>query len=243
LNLISINQITGYTAGDRTNSMANVKNNSAAQETRRRLLSAAGEVFADHGYLLATIKEITDRAGASLASVNYHFQDKAALYAAVLRRLAEDSALVVPPDEELTGDPATRLRKFIRYVCLTMFGRTRQPWEQILMAREMADPTTALHPLYEHVVHPLSEKLSSLISELLDRPRSHPSVGLTAASVLGQCVYYMKHRSLIGRMHPQLGDSPDAEQLADHIAEFSLAGIRALRIKRKRSRVLQNARN
>ena len=214
--------------------MANVKNNSATQETRRRLLAAAGAVFADRGFHAATIKEITDRAGASLASVNYHFTDKAELYAAVLRRLAEDMSVIVPPDEQLTGDPATRLRQFVRYFCRAMMGRTREPWEQVLMAREMAEPSAALDPCHEQVMGPLSRKLSGLVADLLGVPAADPAVGLAAASVVGQCVYYMKH-AVIGRVHPQLGDRPDVDRLADHVAAFSLAGIAAQRRRLARS--------
>ena len=209
--------------------MANVKNNSATQETRRRLLRAAGEVFADRGFHAATIKEITDRAGASLASVNYHFRDKAELYAAVLRRLADETAVIVPPDECLSGDAATRLRQFIRHLCTAMMGRERCGWEQVLMAREMAEPTGALDPFYEQVIRPLTEKLSGLAAELLDVPPTAPAAGLAAASVLGQCVYYLKQRTLIRRLHPQLGDRPDVDELIAHVTQFSLAGIRAER--------------
>ena len=155
--------------------MANVKNNSASQETRRRLLAAAGEVFAGHGYHAATIQEITDRAGASLASVNYHFGDKAELYAAVLRRLADDCAVLVPPDDALAaGDAATRLRRFVGHFCRAMTGRTRAPWEQALLARELAEPTAALDPFHEQVMGPISRKLSGLIAELLDVPPDPP---------------------------------------------------------------------
>jgi AcrR family transcriptional regulator len=209
--------------------MSNVKNNSAAQETRRRLLQAAGEVFADRGFHAATIKEITDRAGASLASVNYHFRDKAELYAAVLRKIADEVAEVVPPDNHLTGDAAARFRQFILYFCSRLMGREKPVWEQVLMAREMAEPTDALEPVYEQVMRPLTEKLSGLIAELLDKPATDRAVGLAAASVLGQCVYYMRHRNLFTRIHPQLSDRPDARELAAHIAAFSLAGIRAHR--------------
>ena len=210
--------------------MANVKNNSATQETRRRLLAAAGEVFADRGFHAATIKEITDRAGASLASVNYHFSDKAELYAAVLRRVADDAAVVVPPDDHLSGaDAATRLRQFIGYFCRALMGRARAPWEQVLMARELAEPTEALDPVHDRVMRPLSRTLSGLIAELLDVPPAHEAVGLAAASVLGQCLYYMKQCAVIGRLHPQLGDRPDADRLAAHIVAFSLAGIRGQR--------------
>jgi AcrR family transcriptional regulator len=209
--------------------MANVKNNSASQETRRRLLQAAGEIFADRGFHAATIKEITDRAGASLASVNYHFQDKAELYAAVLRRIADEVADLVPPDDHLTGDAADRFRQFIHYFCCRLMGREKPVWEQVLMAREMAEPTDALEPLYEQVMRPLTGKLSALIAELLGTLPTDPVVGMTAASVFGQCVYYMRHRNLFARIHPQLSDRPDPEKLAAHIAAFSLAGIRAMR--------------
>ncbi|HYC55587.1 MAG TPA: helix-turn-helix domain-containing protein, partial [Candidatus Binatia bacterium] len=103
--------------------MANVKNNLSAQETRRRLLEAAGVVFAEHGFHSATIKEITDRAGAALASVNYHFRDKGELYAEVMRRIQIDSAQILPPEDGLRGNAVTRLRQFIRYVVLQMIRR------------------------------------------------------------------------------------------------------------------------
>jgi AcrR family transcriptional regulator len=206
--------------------MANVKNNSASQETRRRLLLAAGEIFAERGYHAATIKEITDRAGASLASVNYHFRDKAELYAAVLRRIGEEAAELIPPDDALSGDAAERFRQFIQWYCVKSMGRNRPTWERILLAREMIEPTTAFYSLLEIVFQPLNEKLSGLIAELLGVRPSHKSVGLVAASVFGQCIYHLKHQQFIGHMHPQLGNHPSVESLAAHIADFSLAGLR-----------------
>ncbi|MGA9754367.1 MAG: TetR family transcriptional regulator, partial [Desulfobaccales bacterium] len=56
----------------------------ASNETRQRLLEAAGEVFAKKGFRNTTIREICRRARANLAAVNYHFGDKERLYLAVL---------------------------------------------------------------------------------------------------------------------------------------------------------------
>jgi TetR/AcrR family transcriptional regulator, regulator of cefoperazone and chloramphenicol sensitivity len=220
--------------------MANIKNNSASQETQKRLLLAAGEVFAERGYHAATIKEITDAAGASLASVNYHFRDKAELYAAVLRKIADDRADIIPPDEALTGSPANRLRQFIAWYCDKAMCRDRQPWEQMLLAREMVEPTPALDVLFDAVFKPLNYKLSGLLAELLNVPTSSDQVALASASVLGQCTYYLKHYPMIGRMHPQLGDKPDVSTLSAHIAKFTLAGLKVhvkseVRSKRRRA--------
>jgi AcrR family transcriptional regulator len=211
--------------------MANVKNNTASQDTRRRLLEAAGQVFAERGFHLATIKDITDRAGASVAAVNYHFQDKAELYAAVLRKLAEERTDVVPPNGDPGADAATKLRHFVHFICGRMIAREKPLWEQVLIARELAEPTAALEPLHQTVIGPLTTRLSAIIAELLGASSDDEAVGLAAGSVFAQCVYYVKHQNLVGRMHPQLGERPDADRLAEHIEMFSLAGIRAQRVR------------
>ena len=54
------------------------------ENTRDKILNAAGEVFAEQGFEGATVRAITERAGVNLAAVNYHFRDKAELYTRVV---------------------------------------------------------------------------------------------------------------------------------------------------------------
>jgi AcrR family transcriptional regulator len=61
----------------------------APSDTRTQILDAAEHLFAERGFRGTSIRAITDRAGANLAAVGYHFGSKAELLAAVARRVVE----------------------------------------------------------------------------------------------------------------------------------------------------------
>ncbi len=57
-----------------------------AADTKERILDAAERLFAEHGFLATSLRDITQEAGVNLAAVNYHFGSKEALLIAVLER-------------------------------------------------------------------------------------------------------------------------------------------------------------
>ena len=48
--------------------------------TKKKILLAAGPIFAQKGFRGATVREICDSANVNLASINYYFGDKQQLY-------------------------------------------------------------------------------------------------------------------------------------------------------------------
>src|SRR5476649_200862 len=89
-------------------------------ETRRQLLEAAGEVFAEVGFRDATVREICRRAGANIAAINYHFGDKETLYAEVLSYSHGKTLEKFPPLLGIASDapPEKKLRAFVQSLLL-----------------------------------------------------------------------------------------------------------------------------
>ena len=92
----------------------------------------------------------------------------------------------------------------------------------------MNDPTPALDALVEQGVRPRVEYLSGLIAAIIGCDPTDQSVLRCVASVQAQTLAYMPN-PITTRLG--LANKPTAANLrdiADHIAEFSLAGVHAV---------------
>jgi AcrR family transcriptional regulator len=200
-----------------------------SSRVRQKLLEAAGGVFADRGYTKATVRQICRQAGVNVAAIKYYFGDKERLYREVINHWAEISREKYPTDLSLTGDATAeeRLGAFVRSFLFRLLDKSQPGWHGKLIAREMTEPTQALIDLIDEVYRPLTERLETIIRELIGPSATLEIIRRCTQSVLGQCTYYRHARPVIQRMTPeQRFESDDIEQLAKHITEFSLAGIR-----------------
>lgn len=205
-------------------------------ETRQRLLAAAGEVFAEHGFRAATVRDLCQRANVNIAAVNYHFGDKERLYAAVLRYTHHYAVEKYPSDLGLQADAtaAQRLHAYIRSFLLRILDEGRPAWHGKLMAREMIEPTSALDTWIEEDIRPRAEQLQAIVRDLLGRHVGADHVRLCAMSVVSQCVFHHHARPVIARLFPrQTYTLKDIERLADHITRFSLAALTSVAHEKK----------
>ena len=201
-------------------------------ETRQRLLESAGAVFAEQGFRNATVRDICERARANVAAVNYHFGDKERLYAEVLRYAFRYALEKYPPDLGLAVDatPEQRLAAFVRAFLLRILEHGRVSWAGKLMSREMSDPTPALDMVVDEAVGPQFARLKEIVRDLIGGAQlDEQTLRLCGRSVVAQCIFYHHAQHVLARLHPeQKYDPGDIEQIAAHIARFSLAGIRAV---------------
>jgi AcrR family transcriptional regulator len=208
--------------------MAPEVENGISLETRRRLLDAAGEVFAEKGFANATVREICRKAGANIAAVNYHFGDKEKLYAAVFADSHPKAKELFNP-ADMAGLPAEeRLRVFVRNFMKHLLDPGRPSCHGRLMAREMTEPTGVLEAFVENEVRPRVAMLQDIIRDLTGNlpPRV---IAKCSMSVVGQMLHYHHARPVIKRISPIYADlDQHVEELVDQITRFSLGGIRAM---------------
>lgn len=205
-------------------------------DTERRVLEAAGEVFAALGYRAATVRQICEKAGANIAAVNYYYGDKERLYQAVLRSVPDAQAIKYPSRSGLSPNAtaADRLRVYVQSLLHRVFDAGRPGWHSKIIAREMIEPTRALDSLLEEVALPLHRELASIVRLLLGASATDEDVRFCALSIMGQCVYYHHARTVLVRLYPeQQYRAEDVARLVEHITEFSLAALRELAQRRQ----------
>lgn len=197
--------------------------------TRQRVLEAAAQLFARRGFNDVTVREICRAAHANVAAVNYHFHDKLGLYTEVVRAAIE--AIRGTSDiarQTAEGAPAEqKLRIYVQVFLQRIAANGRDSWIHQLISREMSDPTPAFDLIIKLAIRPRLEYLGSVVSELLGCPPEDARVMKCVASLQSQFLFWLN--PAVARVYPRFNLTPPAiEDLAAHIAEFSLGGIRAL---------------
>ena len=200
--------------------------------TRQLLLDVASEVFAEHGFDRATGKEITKRAGANVAAINYHFGGVDGLYKAVIKD-AHDRLVTV---EELsaavdaTSDPKAKLAAVMHLFARAITGPADSSRFFRVLGREILSPSPALKKLDEQLRLPKARIIKRLVAELIGQPESHPAVARACISVMAPCLMMLiADPTSIKRIFPTFKLTPrDANSLGEHLTGFALAGLEAI---------------
>jgi TetR/AcrR family transcriptional regulator, regulator of cefoperazone and chloramphenicol sensitivity len=201
------------------------------RETRARLLDEGRRLFAARGFRRVTVREICTAARANVAAINYHFGDKRGLYheilhsaIAVMRTTTEQAR-----DAGVGGTSEQKLRAYIR-VFLQRVGQSRDSWIHQVMTHEMAEPTDALDLVVREVIEPRIRYMQELVGDILGVLPGDERVLRCVLSVQSQFHAAMAN-PVSKRLVPGFtGDPAAVDRLAQHIADFSIGGIRSLRM-------------
>jgi AcrR family transcriptional regulator len=200
--------------------------------TRESLLRAACDVFAEKGYDRATGKEITARAGANVAAINYHFGGIEALYAEVLaaahaRVVGQEALAAIERDP---GDAVGKLRALIDLAVRSVDGMDGTGWALRLLAREFQSPSPAFRGLEDREMLPKRAVARRIVAQVAGWPEDDPRVARAILSILSPIdALLVGDPEIVRRNYPGLRGGPGGTtELADHLFAFALGGLAAV---------------
>jgi AcrR family transcriptional regulator len=199
--------------------------------TKERLLDTAEELFAQRGIQATSLREITEKASANLAAVNYHFRSKDALVEAVfVRRLAplnEHRLKLLDEVEAAAGPDPLSIEDVLRAFFIPEF----RLWEENpvfvrLSGRLQYEPDQRLHDFYMSHFQEVVRRFDAAITRALPGiPRKD--------------LYWRMHFLIGGMLHTWM-DCEDLEEFSgglcrlddlsgvlDRLIQFGVAGLRA----------------
>ncbi|RPH56816.1 MAG: TetR/AcrR family transcriptional regulator [Acidobacteria bacterium] len=196
-------------------------------ETRERLLSTAERLFAARGFSKVTIREICTSARANVAAVNYHFGGKKGLYDEVVRSAIKTMQSTTDSIRE-AGSGRSADEQLAAYISIFLkrVVAARDSWIHQLMMRELSDPTPALDLVLKKVVQPRMKYLRAVIASMFGCDATDPRVERCAMSVQSQCLALLMHP--VAALRPKSMNDRELDLMAQHIAQFSLGGLRAI---------------
>lgn len=137
---------------------------------RRRILDAALDVFAVHGYRGATLDQIADAAGLSKPNILYYFAGKEEIHVTLLNQLMEtwlDPLVEMDPG----GDP---LEEILAYVQRKLDMARDLPRESRLFANEILQGAPRMAPHLEADLKPLFDEKCGIIQSWIDAGKLAP---------------------------------------------------------------------
>lgn len=212
------------------------KHEKECKNTRERILEIACEVFTEHGFRNTTIREICHKAQVNVAAVNYYFNSKEKLYEDVCKHIFGFSPEDTDPRFTLgeSKKPEEKLKAFIRYFLLNILGNDKSNRREIIMGREMIEPTGAFDIVIKDMIKPRFQQLHAIVKALMGKDTEDEIVRRCCFSIVGQCLYYRFARPVVLKLNPkQKYDNAGIEKLADHISRFSLNAIENLALENK----------
>ncbi len=208
--------------------------NAAHFSTKERILGAAEELFAQHGFAGTSLRQVTSRADVNIAAVNYHFGSKENLVNEVFRRRMDDmtaarlsrlqKALVDHP-----GELEPILAAFVEPALALAQDRHGGGAFVRVIARAYAEKNDGLRQFlsdhYGHVLREFGKAIAACVPGL-----SKEELYWRLDFFSGALTYAMADFGLIKRP-PCVTESAHRERAARELIRFAEAGLRADHVK------------
>ena len=198
--------------------------------TKDRILGAAEELFAQHGFAGTSLRQVTSRADVNIAAVNYHFGSKENLVNEVFRRRMDDMtdlrlSQLKTALEKHPGELQPVLAAFVEPALAMSQDRHGGGAFVRVVARAYAEKNDGLRKFlsdhYGHVLREFGKAIATCVPGL-----SKEELYWRLDFLAGALTYAMADFGLIKRP-ANVTEAAHRERAARELIRFAEAGIRA----------------
>ncbi len=201
----------------------------SSDDTRTRLVEAAGLTFADKGFDAAGVREICHEAKANVAAIKYYFGDKRSLYKAVLEHVhvcKENLGQVMASEEWQAQAPLHQLKYFILEMVKEHLASQKPAWHLEIMLWEMTRPTPEGKEVIELQLRPMATYLKKILMQIVGDDIPEETIWKCGFSIVGQVLFYYVHQAIARQLAGEtIYNQLTVEQIASHIYRFSVSGL------------------
>ena len=180
-------------------------------DTRSTVLTNAKRLFAQHGYVGVSVRDIAKACGIRAASLYHHFPDKESLYLATMEFAFADKAEVIVASVSIDGPPQERLAEFVTRFTMLM---AEDPDFRLLLQRELLDgDEKRLRLIAKQVFEQPFQAISKLAGEVAPSCDPH----LLAISLAGLILFHFETAPVRRFLPGGQADHDDPEIIARHV--------------------------
>ena len=203
---------------------------STAFSTKDRILGAAEELFAQHGFAGTSLRQVTSRADVNIAAVNYHFGSKENLVNEVFRRRMDEMsrrrlAALEAAQAEAPGELEPVLAAFVEPALAMAQDRHGGGAFIRVIARAYAEKNDSLRKFlsdqYGHVLREFARAIATCVPGL-----SKEELYWRLDFLAGALTYAMADFGLIKRP-ANVAEATHRERAARELIRFAAAGFRS----------------
>lgn len=171
------------------------------EDTRRRILETALDLFAAHGYEGASTRQIAEGAGVNLPAIQYYFGNKEGLYRAIIEDIVADTERhmsgVLSRVRAALDDPGATPADLTELLCQTLEAFitvvTSGPQvdsRRLIFARAEVEETPGLDLLHENGMRQVFNPCLALFARIHGKSETDPELTMRTLALIGQVVIF-----------------------------------------------------
>lgn len=203
-------------------------------ESKRRLLDAAEQLFAERGFDAVSVRDITQLAKANVAAVNYHFGSREGLISLVVMRhitpVNEERVARLDALEKKYPGKTVPLEELIDAFVRPLAGLVRKSElsERLfckLMGRIFAMQGQGMPEALEEQIRALSDRFIKALARTLPGVPAEDLVWRTHF-VVGAMIHMLLNQDMLSRLTQGASGTPSMEMTLGRFIRFAAAGLR-----------------